>query len=870
MPQPTWVTSAGNFGTYTEGVPVAQTFVAIPSNGSYTLQYTILNGINEVYPPATVPWVLNASTGLFTGTPEQVEKTTIYDFTIRVKEYNGTTLMGFTDRTFTFTVEGVTPPTFITPAGPLYPGPTYLPDSTWNPYQIMVNNPDPGTVAVVRQIGGSLPPGLEIRDGLIRGYADPSNANYTFTLEVESLSGIANRTFSIQVVEQTPSTREPAILNTQPPSYDIQDTDPNAPYYLSDTGDIGIFSQQNYFIFRVLGESFNSGSISYSRTGTLPPGLVDNIDYRPDNVEVKIVDGGSGYVVGDQIKIPGALLGGVTGVNDMFLSVAAVALGEITSVIVDSGLNVDSAVQYINLPVSTVTGIGSGAIFTVNKINAGWILGTITDDPTLTVETYMFTYTALNNDNSTSSTPTTFSMVVVAQENNIPFDIDVIWQTPENLGQIVNGSISALEVQAYNAGGLPLEYTLSAGTLPPDLTLNSDGTISGIVAWETGAGPLPIPKDTEIDYTFVVVAENPTYPEVTSTRTFTLTVVQEFDQPYDNLYIRSYFDLEDRAKLASLLQDEFLIPQNFLYRPLDPNFGKASDVVYQHMYGVPSSEISTYVSAVEKNHYRRNLILGPIRTAIAKDVDGVVEYEVVYSEIVDNLVNNDGVSINKQVSWNVPINGTKRILYPNSLPNMRQQIKDTIGYNASSKLLPLWMSCQQENGSTIGYIPVWVICYTKPGYSQIIKNNILSPFVGTFPVIATSAIDNSVEIVSTAGFYRGMRIKFSGTSFGNITVGMQYYVHSIIGEKHFTITTSLFNGPVPLFSETGEMSVEHVPWLYTLNILNFRTDRFEVGKSVTYDYDPATDTWSTFPSGVDQTDSHDQYVFWQKNILGNN
>jgi len=34
------------------------------------------------------------------------------------------------------------------------------------------------------------------------------------------------------------------------------------------------------------------------------------------------------------------------------------------------------------------------------------------------------------------------------------------------------------------------------------------------------------------------------------------------------------------------------------------------------------------------------------------------------------------------------------------------------------------MTSQQANGSTLGYTPAWVICYTKPGFSEIVKNNI--------------------------------------------------------------------------------------------------------------------------------------------------
>ena len=34
------------------------------------------------------------------------------------------------------------------------------------------------------------------------------------------------------------------------------------------------------------------------------------------------------------------------------------------------------------------------------------------------------------------------------------------------------------------------------------------------------------------------------------------------------------------------------------------------------------------------------------------------------------------------------------------------------------------MTSQQLNGSTTGFVPAWVICYTKPGFAEAIKNNI--------------------------------------------------------------------------------------------------------------------------------------------------
>ena len=55
---------------------------------------------------------------------------------------------------------------------------------------------------------------------------------------------------------------------------------------------------------------------------------------------------------------------------------------------------------------------------------------------------------------------------------------------------------------------------------------------------------------------------------------------------------------------------------------------------------------------------------------------------------------------------------------------MRNRVANILGAEYNSKLLPLWMTSQQADGSTTGFIPAWVICYTKPGFSSIVKANI--------------------------------------------------------------------------------------------------------------------------------------------------
>jgi hypothetical protein len=63
-------------------------------------------------------------------------------------------------------------------------------------------------------------------------------------------------------------------------------------------------------------------------------------------------------------------------------------------------------------------------------------------------------------------------------------------------------------------------------------------------------------------------------------------------------------------------------------------------------------------------------------------------------------------------------------IYPNSLVNMREQLSTFVGSVNDVDKLPLWMTSQQLDGSTTGYIPAWVLCYTKPGKSEAILKHL--------------------------------------------------------------------------------------------------------------------------------------------------
>jgi hypothetical protein len=177
----------------------------------------------------------------------------------------------------------------------------------------------------------------------------------------------------------------------------------------------------------------------------------------------------------------------------------------------------------------------------------------------------------------------------------------------------------------------------------------------------------------------------------------------------------------DRLLINNLLSNEEIFVPDYIYRSDDPNFGKSTQVKYEHAYGLAPDTLDTYVSSLYLNHYWKNLVLGQIETAQALDAAGNVIYEVVYSKIIDNLVNAAGESVSKIVNLPYAItdpgDGSTQLVqvYPNSLINMRDQVIDVVG-QISTKL-PLWMTSKQTNGRVLGFTPSWVICYTQPGRS---------------------------------------------------------------------------------------------------------------------------------------------------------
>ena len=384
----------------------------------------------------------------------------------------------------------------------------------------------------------------------------------------------------------------------------------------------------------------------------------------------------------------------------------------------------------------------------------GWLYGYL---PYLGITeiTYNFAIYLIDTaDPIIKSNPYYFSVTVTGQ-----VETRVIWLTNSDLGSIANGSTSLLKVQAVNTGGRSLQYRLRPGATPPTdyvpgyynklpqgLSLLPSGEIAGRVSFNTFALDLGTttfdkelrtnliqsPQETTFDtqFTFTVNAFSPD-GQISVYKTFTVKVLRVYNEPYENLYIKAMPPYPDRALINSLIQNSDIFPPDTIFRYQDPNFGLATSVIYNHCFGLTSSTSELYVSSLLENHYWKNLILGEIKTAQALDpITGNVVYEVVYSAIQDNLVNNSGISVSKQVTLPYPINANDSTeiatVYPNSLDNMRNQIIDVVGQ--ISNLLPLWMLSKQTDGKVLGFTPAWVIAYCNPGTSGQVAYNVRTQF----------------------------------------------------------------------------------------------------------------------------------------------
>jgi len=294
------------------------------------------------------------------------------------------------------------------------------------------------------------------------------------------------------------------------------------------------------------------------------------------------------------------------------------------------------------------------------------------------------------------------------------------------------GEISTAYITAYQVEKptVPLYYELASGTLPPGITLSPTGLISGRVNWSATIGT----------YNFVVRVYNPsqridlTSPLNSATSQFQCAVSQNIvgttviTKAYD-LYYKAFLKYEQREYWRNVVTDSSIFRNDYIFRPEDPNFGRRIDCEFLAFTGLSTEDIQAYAQAMYHNWSNKRFRFGTIQTAVVRDKAKNYIADVVYVNIIDQLINSagNGPPLEQQTKSNqLPTisNGyfgsttgygyVGSVVYPPTLPNQLQRLKDGPGQITDS-LLPNWMLSIQASARTIGWVPAAILSYVTPG-----------------------------------------------------------------------------------------------------------------------------------------------------------
>jgi len=703
MATPVWTTTAGKIATIDEQVAYSLQLEANTSD-STAIAYSVIAGSLPAGMQVT-------STGLLTGTPAEVAKRTLYTFVVRATA--GTTI---TDRTFSLDVQGADTPVFTTASGQLQLDDTtsvglfWVIDGSSVSLQMQATDADTraGQSLTYEIMQGSLPPGVTMSTkGLISGIVQLTDdqrygarGGYDGSGDDDEFDGTYDRTVDTKSISK---------------NFD----------FIVRVSDGTSFVEQNNSIFVYSADFWRVSNTAVTIDKTEMDGSKLTMDFSANRRPVFRTGSDLGTFRHDNavvIKID---------VED-FDPLQADLEYSIQSGALPTGLNID--------------------------LNSGEVYGQLATQSAVEVD-HNFTIRA-NRVVSTGVnvfTDQAFTMKVIGE-----IDIGIAFTTPTVIGTLKADIPSILSLQAVAEDtDRVLSYTKTSGTLPPGITLSSEGNLMGTIDPSDFA-------DSTRAYTFTASVSDQ-YQSLATAKEFTINI----DIPYTKIEYGNMTghatSLIDQNIFYSISQDPDINSPEYVYRPEDNNFGMKVKPDMLMMSGLEAQTLTAFQQQMEQNHSPKKLYFGDLKTAVAKEGTDT-KYEVVYLEVKDSMVNKNGLSVSSSINLRNTIakpllgprassmnattdyvdyevttdgglsfstSGSKvryanqlsadlgfiETVYPNAVANMRSRMK-SLGHKEWD-YLPLWMKTTQSGDlAPLGYVMAVPICYCKPGTSELLKKRI--------------------------------------------------------------------------------------------------------------------------------------------------
>ena len=679
---------------------------------AYSLQLDATNATTYSMIAGSLPVGMQVtSTGLLTGTPAEVAKRTLYTFVVRATA--GTAI---TDRTFSLDVQGADAPTFTTASGQLLlddstsVGLYWVIDGSSVSLQMQATDSDTraGQSLVYEIVQGTLPPGVTMsKSGLISG---------TVQLTDDQKFGERGGYDDGAEEDQWDGTYDRTVTSKSiSKNFD----------FIVRVSDGTSFVEQNNNIFVYSADFWRVSNTAITIDASEIQGSPLTMDLSANRRPVFRT---------------GSDLGTFRHNNALVVKIDVEDFDPLQG-------DLEYSIQAGSLPAGVSIDVSSGELY-----------GQLARQ-TAVEKTYNFTVRA-NRVISTGVnvfTDQDFTLKVIGE-----IDIGIAFTTPTVIGTLKADIPSLLSVQAVTEEpNRVLTYSITTGSLPAGITLSEQGNLIGTI------DPNDF-TDSTSSYTFDVTVSDQ-YQSAATSKEFTLNVdIPHNFVRYGNMsgHATSFIDQNIFYNIA---QDPNINSVENIYRPDDTNFGMKLKPDMLMMAGLETQTLTAFQQQMEQNHAPKTLYFGEIKTAVAKDGTNT-EYEVVYIEIIDNLVNKNGLSISDSITLRnavtKPILGPRastmnatadyvdyevttdgglsfstsgskvryanqlsadlgfiETIYPNAVANMRSRMK-SLGHK-EWEYLPLWMKTTQSGDlAPLGYVPAVPICYCKPGTSGLVKKRI--------------------------------------------------------------------------------------------------------------------------------------------------